>query len=41
MAEEKRLETLAKEHPAVADALEAVRQAQEQVKIVAALVDTE
>ena len=38
MAEEKRLEVLAKEHPAVADAMEAVRQAQERVKIVAALV---
>ena len=38
MAEEKRLEFLAKQHPAVADALEAVRQAQERVKIVAALV---
>ena len=38
MAEEKRLKALAKEHPAVADALEAVRQAQERVKIVAALV---
>ena len=41
MAEEKRLEALAKKHPAVADAMEAVRQAQERVKIVAALVDTE
>jgi len=38
MAEEKRLEVLAKEHPAVADALEAVRQAQERVKIITALV---
>jgi hypothetical protein len=38
MAEEKRLEALAKEHPAVADALEAVKQAHERVKIVAALV---
>ena len=38
MEEEKRLEALAKEHPAVADAMEAVRQAQERVKIVAALV---
>jgi hypothetical protein len=38
MAEEKRLEALAKKHPAVADALEAVKQAQEQVSIVAALV---
>ena len=39
MAEEKRLSVLAKEHPAVADALEAVEQAQERVRIVAALVD--
>ena len=38
MTEERRLATLAKEHPAVADALEAVRQAQERVRIVAALV---
>ena len=38
MAEEKRLEVLAKQHPAVADAMEAVRRAQEQVSIVAALV---
>jgi hypothetical protein len=38
MAEEKRLEALAKEHPAVQDAMEAVRQAQERVRIVAALV---
>jgi len=38
MAEEKRLEILAKQHPAMADALEAVKQAQEQVRIVAALV---
>ena len=38
MAEEKRLKALAKEHPAVADALEAVEQAQERVRIVAALV---
>ena len=41
MAEEKRFETLAKKHPAVADALEAVQQAQERVRIVAALVETE
>ena len=40
MIEEKRLEILAKKHPAVADAMEAVRQAEEQVRIVAALVDT-
>ena len=38
MAEEKRLEILAKQHPAVADAMEAVRQAEERVQIVAALV---
>jgi len=38
MAEEKRIEALAKKHPAVEDALEAVRQAQERVRIVAALV---
>ena len=38
MEEEKRLEVLAKEHPSVADAMEAVRQAQERVRIVAALV---
>jgi hypothetical protein len=38
MAEEKRLAALAKEHPAVADAMEAVKQAQERVRIVAALV---
>ena len=38
MTEEKRLAALAKEHPAVADALEAVQQAQEQVRIVTALV---
>ena len=41
MAEEKRLVGLAKKHPAVADALAAVDNAKEQVKIVAALVDTE
>jgi hypothetical protein len=38
MAEEKRLEVLTKEYPAVADAMETVRRAQERVKIVAALV---
>ena len=38
MAEESRLRELATKHPAVEDALEAVRQAQERVKIVAALV---
>ena len=40
MAEEERIRELAAKHPTVADALEAVRQAEEQVKIVAALVDT-
>jgi hypothetical protein len=40
MTEERRLAALAKEHPAVADALAAVEKAQEQVRIVAALVDT-
>ena len=38
MTEEKRLEELAKSHPSVADAVAAVAQAQEQVAIVAALV---
>jgi hypothetical protein len=38
MAEERRLAQLAKDNPAVADAMEAVCQAQERVKIVAALV---
>ena len=38
MEQEHRLEASAREHPAVADALEAVRQAQERVRIVAALV---
>jgi hypothetical protein len=38
MVEEERLEQLAKEHPAVADAMEVVKQAQERVRIVAALV---
>jgi hypothetical protein len=41
MAEESRLKELAAKHPTVADALEAVRRAEEQVKIVAALVDIE
>ena len=41
MAEEQRLESMAAKHPAVADALEAVKKAQEQVRIVTALVDTE
>jgi hypothetical protein len=40
MAEEARVKELADKHPTVADALEAVKQADEQVKIVAALVDT-
>jgi ribosomal protein S10 len=40
MAEESRLRELAAKHPAVADALQAVAQAEEQVRIVAALVDT-
>ena len=39
MAEESRLRELAAKHPTLADALEAVKQAEEQVKIVAALVD--
>lgn len=39
MAEEARIKELAAKHPSVADALEAVKQAEEQVKIVAALVD--
>ena len=38
MAEEKRLEALAKEHPSVADAMAALKQAQERVRIVATLV---
>jgi len=41
MTEERRLEALAKEHPAVADAVAAVAKAQEQVRILAALVETE
>ena len=40
MAEETRLKELAAKHPSVADALAAVDQAQEQVRIVAALVET-
>ena len=39
MAEEARIRELAAKHPAVAEALQAVAQAEEQVKIVAALVD--
>jgi hypothetical protein len=41
MAEEARIKELAAKHPTVADALEAVAKAEEQVRIVAALVDTE
>ena len=40
MHEETRLKELAAKHPSVADALAAVDQAQEQVRIVAALVET-
>ena len=40
MAEESRIRELAAKHPAVADALEAVTRAEEQVRIMAALVDT-
>jgi hypothetical protein len=40
MLEEQRIQELAAKHPSVADALQAVKQAEEQVKIVAALVDT-
>jgi hypothetical protein len=39
MEEEKRMLELAKKHPSVADALAAVSHAQEQLDIVAALVD--
>ena len=39
MAEEARVKELAAKHPSVADALEAVERAEEQVRIVAALVD--
>ena len=38
MEQEHRLEALAKQHPAVADAMAAVEKAQEQVRIMAALV---
>ena len=41
MAEESRLKELAAKHPTVADALAAVKRAEEQVQIVAALVETE
>lgn len=40
MAEEARIQALAARHPTVADALEAVKQAEEKVRVVAALVDT-
>lgn len=40
MAEESRIRELAAKHPAVADALEALKRAEEQVQIVTALVDT-
>ena len=40
MAEESRLRELAAKHPALADAVEALKKAEEQVQIVAALVDT-
>lgn len=40
MAEESRLRDLAAKHPAVADAVDALAKAEEQVRIVAALVDT-
>lgn len=39
--EEQRIKALSETHPAVADALEAVKKAQEQVRIVTALIDTE
>lgn len=39
MAEEARLKELAAKHPAVADALAAVAEAEEQVQVVVALVD--
>jgi hypothetical protein len=41
MAEESRLGALAAKHPAVADALAAVTKAEEQVRVLAALVETE
>ena len=41
MEQEHRLETLAKKHPAVADALSAVDKANEQLRVVTALVETE
>ena len=39
MAEELRIKELAAKHPTVADALKAVEKAEEQVRVVAALVD--
>lgn len=39
MAEEKRIKELAETNPALKDAVEALQRAQDQVKIVAALVD--
>lgn len=39
MAEESRIRELAAKHPTVADALEAVRQAEEKVQVAAALCD--
>ena len=41
MVEEQRLQQLARQHPTVADAMAAVAEAQEQLRVVAALVDTE
>lgn len=41
MAEETRLKELAAKNPAVADALDALKKAEEQVQIVAALVEVE
>ena len=41
MAEEERVRQLAAQHPTVADALKAVKHAQEQLEIVTALVTTE
>ena len=38
---ENRVKELAAKHPSIADALEAVAHAEEQVRIVAALVETE
>lgn len=40
MAEETRLKELAREHPSLKDALDALHRAEEQVKIVAAMVTT-